>query len=94
MVTQASKRTGHSYWQHNVCVCVWVCVRMCVRVLCVCLCELLTHSQKAVPGSRTVFNEDKGMASKSCNPICAEAHYTHSRTHTHLPLLVGMNECI
>lgn len=47
-----------------------------------CACELLTRSQKAVPGSRTVFNEGKGMASKSCNPIymCRSAH-THSE-HT------------
>ena len=87
-VTQASKRAGHFYWHCSVCA---VRVRVCARV---CLCELSTHSQKAVPGSRTVFNEGKGMASKSCNPIymCRSTH-THTQSCTqHTPLLVGTNE--
>lgn len=61
----------------------------CVRV---CLCELSTHSQKAVPGSRTVFNEGKGMASKSCNPIYM-CRSTHTLMHTqHTYITPGLNK--
>lgn len=46
-----------------------------------CLCKLLTHSKNTVPGARTVFNEGRGMTSKSCNPIyaCRSLHSTKAK---------------
>lgn len=59
----ASKTSGHFYWHRSerACACVWECL-------------LSARSLKPVPGSRRVFNEVEGTASKNCNTTCTHTH--------------------